>query len=294
MGPDEGGGAGRREGFDEHLRYQLKFLDFAPILHISAKTGERAPKLLETIEKVSARARARACRPASSIASSRRSHGASAGQPGPGATCGCLYAAQTGVAPPSFVLFTNVATKLHFSYERFLENRLRDEYGFFGTPIRITVRRRAEHRGRAQADRARSRVGRDQPATPIRITLTIYLDFQPHPITQIPDLNPDHQVTRSPDSPLLTPVRLYCRAGYVSMAAPKREWFKAAEVCEVAEVQPYMLRSWEAEFPKLGGRRRRRTAAVPTGRRRDGAAHQVAGVRRGPDAGRGAAPARGR
>ena len=36
------------------------------------------------------------------------------------------------------------------------------------------------------------------------------------------------------------------------MAAPKREWFKAAEVCEVAEVQPYMLRSWEAEFPKLG------------------------------------------
>ena len=36
------------------------------------------------------------------------------------------------------------------------------------------------------------------------------------------------------------------------MAAPKREWYKAAEVCEVAEVQPYMLRSWEAEFPKLG------------------------------------------
>jgi GTP-binding protein len=61
-----------------------------------------------------------------------------------------LYAAQTGVAPPTFVLFTNVATKLHFSYERFLENRLRDEYGFFGTPIRISVRRRAEHRGRGR------------------------------------------------------------------------------------------------------------------------------------------------
>ena len=45
-----------------------------------------------------------------------------------------LYAAQTGVAPPSFVLFTNVATKLHFSYERFLENRLRDEYGFSARP----------------------------------------------------------------------------------------------------------------------------------------------------------------
>ena len=48
-----------------------------------------------------------------------------------------LYAAQTSVAPPTFVLFTNVATKLHFSYQRFLENRLREEYGFFGTPIRV-------------------------------------------------------------------------------------------------------------------------------------------------------------
>ncbi len=48
-----------------------------------------------------------------------------------------LYAAQTGVAPPTFVLFTNVATKFHFSYERFLENRLRETYGFVGTPLRI-------------------------------------------------------------------------------------------------------------------------------------------------------------
>ena len=54
-----------------------------------------------------------------------------------------LYAAQTGVAPPTFVFFTNVATTFHFSYERFLQNRLRDAFGFVGTPIRIHVRRRA-------------------------------------------------------------------------------------------------------------------------------------------------------
>ena len=54
-----------------------------------------------------------------------------------------LFAAQTGVAPPTFVLFTNVAAKLHFSYERYLTNRLREEYGFAGTPIRLHVRRRA-------------------------------------------------------------------------------------------------------------------------------------------------------
>jgi len=63
-----------------------------------------------------------------------------------------LYAAQTGIAPPTFVLFTNVATKLHFSYERYLENRLREKYGFVGTPLKIAVRKRS--RGRSN-DRTR-------------------------------------------------------------------------------------------------------------------------------------------
>ena len=53
-----------------------------------------------------------------------------------------LYAAQTAVAPPTFVFFTNVATKFHFSYERFLVNQLREAYGFVGSPIRLHVRRR--------------------------------------------------------------------------------------------------------------------------------------------------------
>jgi GTP-binding protein len=54
-----------------------------------------------------------------------------------------LYAAQTGVAPPTFVFFTNVATSFHFSYQRFLLNQLRDRFGFVGTPIRLEVRRRS-------------------------------------------------------------------------------------------------------------------------------------------------------
>ena len=61
-----------------------------------------------------------------------------------------LYAAQVGVAPPTFVFFTNVATTFHFSYERFLVNQLREAFGFVGTPIRIQVRaRRTERGGRA-------------------------------------------------------------------------------------------------------------------------------------------------
>jgi GTP-binding protein len=67
-----------------------------------------------------------------------------------------LYAAQIGVAPPSFVFFTNVATTLHFSYERFLVNKLREKFGFVGTPIRIQVRRRAKGGGPRKARPART------------------------------------------------------------------------------------------------------------------------------------------
>jgi GTP-binding protein len=59
-----------------------------------------------------------------------------------------LYAAQTATAPPTFVFFTNVATTFHFSYTRFLENRLREEFGFEGSPIRIQVRARTRRRPR--------------------------------------------------------------------------------------------------------------------------------------------------
>ena len=130
--------------FDEELRRQLKFLDYAPILHISALTGERAPKLLETIDRVTASRSKRVRTPdlnkfvaevtaAHPPASPGRSH------------VRILYAAQTGIAPPTFVFFTNVATKFHFSYERFLVNQLRERFGFEGTPIRFHVRTRRRH-----------------------------------------------------------------------------------------------------------------------------------------------------
>jgi GTP-binding protein len=62
-----------------------------------------------------------------------------------------LYAAQNGVEPPTFVLFTNVAASFHFSYERFLVNRLREAFGFAGTPIRLHVRRRQSRSSQREA-----------------------------------------------------------------------------------------------------------------------------------------------
>jgi len=127
--------------FDDTLRQQLKFLDYAQILHISARTGERTPKLLEAIDRV-ADARLRRI-PTAEL--NRFVQAVTAVHPpaSPGRReVRILYAAQTAVAPPEFVFFTNVATSFHFSYERFLMNRLRESFGFEGTPIRIKVRRR--------------------------------------------------------------------------------------------------------------------------------------------------------
>jgi len=132
---------GFAKAFDEELRRHMKFLDYAPILHISALTGERTAKVLETIDKVAASRRKRVPTPALN----KFVEAITAAHPpvSPGRKhVRIMYAAQIGDAPPSFVFFTNVATTFHFSYERFLVNQLREEFGFFGTPIRVQVRRR--------------------------------------------------------------------------------------------------------------------------------------------------------
>jgi len=137
----KGRGADFVKDFDSNLRRQLKFLDYAPVLHLSALTGERTPKLLEMIDKV-AESRTRRV-PTSEL--NRFVQAVTAVHPpaSPGRReVRILYAAQTAVAPPTFVFFTNVATSFHFSYERFLANRLRESFGLIGTPIRLKVRRR--------------------------------------------------------------------------------------------------------------------------------------------------------
>jgi GTP-binding protein len=134
-------GADRARSFDEETRRRMRFLDYAPILHVSAATGERVSRVLETIDKIAAARRTRVPTPAlnkfietitavNPPVSPGRRH------------VRILYAAQVGVAPPSFVFFTNTVTSFHFSYERFLVNQLRDHFGFLGSPIRIQVRRR--------------------------------------------------------------------------------------------------------------------------------------------------------
>jgi GTPase len=135
--------------FDEEQRFRMKFLDYAPLLHISALTGERAPKLLETVDRVALARRKRITTGELNRFVERigREHPPSSPDK---RHVKILYAAQTGIAPPQFVFFTNIATEFHFSYHRFLINNLRETFGFEGTPIRITVRKRA---GRERRDK---------------------------------------------------------------------------------------------------------------------------------------------
>jgi len=150
------------KAFDEELRRQLKFLDYARILHISAATGERTARLLETIDRVAESRRTRVKTSELNAFVERVSAEHPPASPGR-RHVRILYAAQTGINPPTFVFFTNVATTFHFSYQRYLENRLREEFGFEGTPIRLHVRARRsgnrEDSGGRGARRSRARTG---------------------------------------------------------------------------------------------------------------------------------------
>ena len=142
---------GREEGFakrfDESVRDGLKFAEYAPIVHLSALTGARAPKLLEMVEQVN---RARAVHVATADLNrflervTRRHPPTSPSH----REVKIQYATQVGSKPPRFLIFTNIATSLHFSYERFLRNRLRESFGFLGSPIQIQVRARRRPRRR--------------------------------------------------------------------------------------------------------------------------------------------------
>jgi GTP-binding protein len=131
--------------FDEYvadLRREAPFLSFAPIISISAKTGQRVERVIEAALEIAAERRRRVPtaalnswlrevtqrRPASSVRGKQPRF---------------FYATQVQIEPPTFVLFANGAELIHFSYKRYLENRLREAFGFNGTPLRLILRERA-------------------------------------------------------------------------------------------------------------------------------------------------------
>jgi GTP-binding protein len=124
--------------YEQRLRYGLKFLSYAPVLFLSAHTGKGIEKILPLIEKVAAERRKRINtgemnRFLKTVDFDRASVPASK-------RVKIYYLTQAAVAPPTFVLFTDRVVKLHFSYQRFIENQIRAAFGFMGTPIWIKSR----------------------------------------------------------------------------------------------------------------------------------------------------------
>lgn len=136
-------GPGYYRTYDADLRDALRFARFAPILHVSALTGERTVRVLERAADVAA---ARATHVGTAELNrvvqriTARHRPASPGK----REVRILYATQVAVRPPTFVFFTNVATRFHFSYERYLRNHLRQAFGFEGSPIRVRARARRQ------------------------------------------------------------------------------------------------------------------------------------------------------
>lgn len=138
-------GAGRKDGkppadqhlFENQLRSALKYLSYAPVLFVSAVSGKNVDRVFATVQRVAQERRKRITtgemnRFLKSVDFERASS--------PGYGIRIQYLTQAAVAPPTFVVFTNRPGKLHFSYQRFLENQIRRAFGFEGTPIWIKTR----------------------------------------------------------------------------------------------------------------------------------------------------------
>jgi GTP-binding protein len=130
--------------YEERIRDMMKFADYAPVVFVSAKSGLRVTKLLELAQQAQEARRRR-------VTTSELNRFFERNLEQPRATTPSkyplrvLYITQAGTSPPTFVLFTSSSSpkaKLHFSYERYLVNRLREEFDFFATPIRIKQRRK--------------------------------------------------------------------------------------------------------------------------------------------------------
>ena len=130
-----------RRLYEEELRQQLKFLDYAPVVFVSAKSGKDVDKIFELVAQVSAERRKRI--PTAAINRFVQSVDFDRASVPHSRRVKILYMTQASASPPTFVLFTDRAVKLHFSFERFLENQLRRAFGFVGTPIRIKTRARS-------------------------------------------------------------------------------------------------------------------------------------------------------
>lgn len=129
--------------FTEKIRQTLAFMPYAELLFISAKTGQRLHKLYETIDAV---VENHAMRVQTGVLNEIMTEAAAMQQPptDKGKRLKLFYITQVSVKPPTFVIFVNDKELMHFSYTRYLENQIREAFGFRGTPLKFFIRERKD------------------------------------------------------------------------------------------------------------------------------------------------------
>ena len=129
--------------FTEEIRNKLSYMPYAELLFISAQTGQRLPKLFETIDAVIEN---HSLRIATGVLNEIMSEAVARQQPpsDKGKRLKLYYITQVSVKPPTFVIFVNDKELMHFSYTRYIENRIRESFGFRGTPLKFIIRERKE------------------------------------------------------------------------------------------------------------------------------------------------------
>lgn len=127
----------------KNIRNSLSFMPYAPIVFISAKTGKRTEKIFEMIQWIKAQSEKRI--PTSKINEALIDFVSMKEPPAKhGRRLKLYYGSQTGVKPPTFVIFVNDETLMHFSYKRYLENQINETFDFDGTPIRLFIREKTK------------------------------------------------------------------------------------------------------------------------------------------------------
>ena len=130
--------------FNKKISESLSYMSYAPIMYISAKTGQRVDKLFEMINYVHNQTNMRV---STGMLNDVLADAVARVQPpsDKGRRLRIYYMTQTQVAPPTFVIFCNMAELFHFSYQRYIENCLRQTFGFKGTPIKLIIRQKGEN-----------------------------------------------------------------------------------------------------------------------------------------------------
>ena len=129
--------------YTNKVRDILSFMPYAEIMFISAKTGQRLPKLFDMIDFVIAN---HAMRIETGVVNEIMAEAVALQQPpsDKGKRLKLYYITQVSVKPPTFVIFVNDKQLMHFSYTRYIENKIREAFGFKGTPLRFIIRERKE------------------------------------------------------------------------------------------------------------------------------------------------------